>query len=160
MSETKPRSFSDRYALGLFFATVGAICLFAIKTHTSRSLTNPNDPGPWLMPALLASLLLLGGIAFILSNIARSRTHPVTDVPSNTCINWQPWMLLGGVVVYLLLLPWIGFLTATPAFVFAMLWRSKILWWKAAIAAVILTVVGQFAFVWGFNTPLPTGFWN
>jgi len=160
MNGSTLKPFFDRYSLGLFFALVGAGCLIAIRFHTTRSLTNPNDPGPWLMPTLLGSLLLIGGIAFMVSRIARPRIHSGTDASSGDPINWLPWLLLGGVVLYVLVLPWIGFLLATPAFVFIMLWRMKIVWWKALIAALVLTGVGQLLFVWGFRTPLPTASWT
>lgn len=161
MNRSTPKTFFDRYSLGVFFTLVGAVSLIAIKFHHTRSLTNPNDPGPWLMPTLLGSLLLIGGIAFIVSHVARSRTLSRAEEPSSAApINWQPWYLLGGVILYVLLLPAIGFLLATPAFVFVMLWRMGIVWWKALIAALVLTAVGQLVFVWGFRTPLPTASWN
>jgi len=150
----------DQCALGLFFASVGATCLVAIKFHSSRSLTNPNDPGPWLMPTLLGSLLLIGGIAFVIVNLAKPRPAPATGIGTETTFNWKPWAMLGGIILYVGLLPWLGFLVATPVFVFLMLWRMNIVWWKAIIAACVLTAVGQLVFVWGFRTPLPTAFWN
>lgn len=160
MSETKPGNIFDRYALGIFFAIIGATCLVAIKFHHTRSLTNPNDPGPWLMPTLLGSLLLVGGLAFVISNVRFCRTGSSKETHPDDRFNFQPWTLLAGVVAYVLLLPWIGFLIATPMFVFTMLWWLKIVWWKAIIAAILLTLTGQLVFVWGFMTPLPTGFWN
>ena len=155
-----PIRFLDRFAPGLFFAVIGAACLVAIKFHSSRSLTNPNDPGPWLMPTLLGSLLLVGGVALILGRVFDRHDRGTTDPTSVTGMNWQPWLLLGGIVLYVVLLPWIGFLLATPAFLFVMLWRMKIVWGKAAMAALILTAVGHLVFVWGFKTPLPAAYWN
>ena len=160
MSETTSGKLSDRYALGFFFGVIGAACLVAVKFHNTRSLTNPNDPGPWLMPTLLGSLLLVGGLAFIISNVIHSGAPSASEIHSENRFNFQPWFLLAGVILYVLLLPWIGFLIATPVFVFAMLRWLKIVWWKAIIAAILLTLTGQLVFVWGFMTPLPTGFWN
>ncbi len=112
------------------------------------------------MPTLLGSLLLIGGIAFIVNNILRPQPRSETEDSADAPINWLPWLLLGGIVLYVVLLPVIGFLLATPAFVFVMLWRTQIAWWKALLAASILTGVGQLVFVWGFRTPLPAAFWN
>ncbi len=160
MNTASRKGLFDRCALGLFFSFIGAACLLAIKFHSSRSLTNPNDPGPWLLPILLGAVLLLGGVAFIVVNITKLRTETVTHIDPGDKFNWQPWTLLGGIVLYVALLPWLGFLLTTPVFVSLMLWRMKIIWWKALIAGVVLTATGQFVFVQGLMTPLPTGFWN
>lgn len=160
MSPTKLRSLAGRSALGLFFALTGTSCLVAIRFHSSRSLANSNDPGPWLMPKLLGSLLLIGGILFILRNTIREpgSTDSATTTPDHG--SRQSWILLAGVVTYVVGLPWAGFLIATPVFVFTMLSWLKIKWWKALVAAVLLTGTGQLVFVRIFMTPLPTGFWN
>ena len=122
MNEVSKKGIVDRCALGLFFSFIGTACLLAIKFHNSPSLTNPNDPGPWLMPTLLGSMLLIGGVAFIVVNFVKPRTEPATHVDSDSTFNWQPWTMLGGIVLYVALLPWIGFLLATPVFVTLMLW--------------------------------------
>lgn len=118
-----------------------------------------NDPGPWLLPRALSLGLVAGGI--LLLAFDRRTKHSSEPASETEPVAGRPVLeLLGGAVAYIALLPWAGFLIATVLFSGLLLWRMKIIWWRAALAALALTFVAHGLFALLFKVPLPTGAWN
>ncbi len=118
-----------------------------------------NDPGPWLLPRLLSLGLVAGGIVLLV--LARRKKRSFEPAAETEATATRPVLeLLGGAVAYIALLPWAGFLIATALFSGLLLWRMKIIWWRAALAALALTFVAHGLFALLFKVPLPAGAWN
>jgi len=118
-----------------------------------------NDPGPWLLPRMLSLGLVAGGIMLLVFNgRAKRSSEPASETEP---VAGRPVLaLLGGAVAYVAALPWAGFLIATALFSGLLLWRMKISWWRAALAALALTLVAHGLFALLFKVPLPTGAWH
>jgi putative tricarboxylic transport membrane protein len=136
----------------------------------------PNTPGPaffpWLITGLLtilsAALLVQGlrghtGLLTILSAALlvqglRGQVRSAQAVPS--LVTPRGWLALGVFVVYLFLLPMLGFVTASIPFfaVLTLLYgqQNRVLVVLTAVAVPVLLFV---VFRYGFQMLLPRGVW-
>ena len=148
----------DNRPFGGFLIVIGTAALVALRLHSTRSLVTAHDPGPWSLPLGLALVLLLGGVGICGRSwrIARAAGTPRPAAPGG----WIRAGFLGGLAVYLLSLPWLGFLAGTALFVTGLLWWLEVTWWRAMLAGVILPFIAFAIFGWGFNVQLPVGFGN
>ncbi len=154
----QPEAPPDNRPFGGFLIVVGLAALIASRLHSTRSLVTAHDPGPWSLPLGLAVILLLGGIGIFGHSwrLARPSVTPRTTSPTG----WIRGGFLSGLAVYLIALPWLGFLASTGLFITALLWLLKVTWWRAMLAGLILTFTAFAIFAWGFNVQLPAGFGN
>lgn len=121
-----------------------------------KSLKPKFDPGPYALPKLLALLLLLGTAWEIAKGrrVARSATALAERQPiSRTAI-----ILVLALVVYVILLPWLGFAPTTLLFGLLMMMglglRAPFAFGMSLLlVAVIMLLFGQV-----FRVPLPEGF--
>jgi len=154
----QPDAPPDNRPLGGFLVVVGVAALIASRLQSTRSLVTAHDPGPWFLPLGLAAMLVLGGVVLFWRS-GRTVTNSAkadVDSPATKVRGW----FLAGLTVYLVALPWLGFLAGTALFVTALLWMLKVVWWRALLAGLILTGIAFAIFGWGFNVQLPAGFGN
>jgi hypothetical protein len=146
-------------ALAISSIVIG-VTAFALSFLSAGSgFATRNDPGPWLLPRVLSLGLVAGGIMLLV--LDRRKVHSLEPASETEPVAGRPVLeLLGGVVAYVAALPWAGFLIATALFSGLLLWRMKIIWWRAAVAALALTLVAHGLFALLFKVPLPTGAWN
>ncbi|HAV65649.1 MAG TPA: hypothetical protein DCY13_25150 [Verrucomicrobiales bacterium] len=143
-------------ALCLLLPGAAALMIGLISDRGAR--TNPNDPGPWFLPLILGTLLCLGALVLLSAKrLANNGAPPPVDAEAPGPLTWQ---FLGGLVAYLWAIPWLGFLLATPVFVWLLLLRLRVPWWQGALAAAGLTLAAQGMFSGIFKVPLPAGIWN
>jgi hypothetical protein len=153
-----PSRWRSARLAGAFFLVGLAGCGLSYLDAGSSFATR-NDPGPWLLPRLLSLGLVAGGIVLLV--LARRKKRSFETAAETEATATRPVLeLLGGAVAYVALLPWAGFLIATALFSGLLLWRMKIIWWRAALAALALTLVAHGLFALLFKVPLPAGAWN
>lgn len=152
MSAPLPRSRAA-WPLAAMVLLLGGTALIMALLADRGARTNPNDPGPWFLPLMLGAALCAGAAALFLT-----RTSPAnTPADQPAAIDPLSWQLLGGLVVYVWALPWIGFLLSTSLFAWLLLWRLQVRWWKALCAAAGLTLIAAGLFSGVFKVPLPAG---
>jgi len=151
-----PEAHPDHRPLGVFLVVVGAAALIASRLQPGRSLVTAHDPGPWFLPLSLAIILVLGGVGILWRGRRYARNGAEDETPQAD--GTFRWWFLGGLGVYLLALPWLGFVAGTAMFVTALLRAMRIVWWRALLTGLILALTAQGIFGWGFNVQLPAGF--
>jgi hypothetical protein len=177
MSGASGNDTSRPWSLAVLFIATGLLAFGLSLPGTTSGLTNRHDPGPWLLPRLLAVTLVLGGVLLVVTTRQRkdpaadtksakadgpaSTSEPTASVPmdEDRWSGWK-WQLLGGSALYVIALPWAGFMAASVVFILLLLRRLEVNWWRALVAAVVLAVVAQGIFGWLFKVPLPAGAWN
>ncbi len=117
----------------------------------------PNTPGPAFFPWLISGVLTLLSLALLVQGLSGQRMS-VQTAPS--LVTPRGWLALGVFVVYLLVLPTLGFLTASVPFfaVLTLLYgqHNRLLVVLTAVAVPVLLFV---VFRYGFQMLLPRGIW-
>lgn len=122
----------------------------------NRSL--PNTPGPAFFPWLITGGLILLSLALLLQSPMRnghSSSQASPDRLETRCLLALIWF-----AVYLVLLPYAGFLAASVPFFAGLMWlygeRKRLV---LTLASVIVPVGLFYSFRLGFQILLPTGVW-
>ncbi len=141
------------------FVVIGLIAMGLSFVDVGAGFATPHDPGPWLLPRILALALIAGGVTLV---VLDRRKSPAGESGGDAgFVAVRPILeLLGMTAVYIAALPWSGFLITTTLFVGLLLWRLKVAWWRAMVAALALTLAAHGLFAWLFKVPLPPGAWN
>ena len=141
-------------------AAVLFIASFGIKSMVKMS------PGPAFFPRLGAVLLFLLGLGIIKEGIYASklcqkdgRSKEELKETRNGYLRMVLNSLL--LLIYILLLKPVGFLLATPFYMFIQMWllapvnkRKPVLF---AAISIVTSVITYYAFVYGLNLMLPAG---
>lgn len=118
----------------------------------------PHDPGLMFVPRILAVGLLLLSVLLILREVVPRVPRP-DEAPPERLGAWgwgQTGGLLGLTVAYVVLLPWLGFLPATPVYLVAAMLLSGAGWrLGTGVLAAVATGVIYLAFVYFFRVALP-----
>lgn len=138
------------FVSGLMFIAVGVA--FAIGA-TGYNFGTSAKPGPGYFPLLLGVILALLGTAVLFKaiTIESDGGDPIG------AIAWKPLLLiLGGVVLFGLLLPRLGLVGTAPILILiASLGGDEFHWKGVAITAVILTAGSWLIFVKGLGLTIP-----
>ena len=131
---------------------------YAVLTAGLPERSLPNTPGPAFFPWFVTTGLLILSVALLIQGQRASRSNSERPAPSH--ITSTGWIALGAFVVYLLLVPLLGFLTASIPF-FAVLTalygqRNRLL---VAVSAIAVPVLVYVVFRYGFQMLLPRGLW-
>lgn len=132
-------------------ALVAVAAVVAIDVATMRVAPSYARVGPRLFPNLIAAGLALAAFGFGWAAWRRGVERVALDPGP---IGW----IAGGLAAQLLLIPWIGFMLATPV-LFAATARgfgSRRPWRDLAIGLLLCAVV-QIAFTYGLRLRLPFG---
>lgn len=145
----KIRSEKDFWS-GLMFIVAGIGFAWGATSYNFGSAARP---GPGYFPFGLGILLaILGAIVLLKSLILRTRDgDPVGSIA------WRPiGIILGSVVLFGFLLPWLGMFIALPVLVITAAMAGDEFHWGEAIAnAVVLTVGSWAVFIYGLNLTIP-----
>jgi putative tricarboxylic transport membrane protein len=139
--------------LGLF----GGWYLWLTTAAPQRRL--PYDPGIMFVPRVLAGGLILLSVLLVFQQTMPGLPRP-QEVPPDR-LDSHEWLqtfgLLGLTATYAVLLPWLGFLLATPVYlVAAMLLSGARSRASTGVTAVIVTGVIYVSFVYFFRVSLPS----
>jgi hypothetical protein len=138
--------------LGLF----GGWYLWLTTAAPQRRL--PYDPGIMFVPRVLASGLIFLSVLLIVQQIVPRLPRPKEIPPER--LDSREWLqtfgLFGLTATYTALLPWLGFLLATPVYlVAAMLLSGARSRASTGVTAVVVTGVIYCSFVYFFRVALP-----
>jgi putative tricarboxylic transport membrane protein len=142
--------------LGGLLALFGGWYLWLTTAASHRRL--PYDPGIMFMPRILACGLIFLSVLLILQQIVPYLPHPKESPPDR--LDSREWFQTFGLfvltVAYAALLPWLGFLLATPVYLMAAMLlsgaRSPV---STGVSAIIVTGVIYVSFVYFFRVSLP-----
>ena len=119
-----------------------------------RSL--PDTPGPAFLPTLIALGLVVLSAALLIHGVLEERRG--SGGAAGYGVPARGWIALAGFVVYVGLLPSLGFVLASLFFFAGLMWlygeRNKIL---IALTSVLVPVVLFYLFTAGFQILLPRG---
>ena len=151
--ETQSRS--GELWLGIFFlGTTTAVLLFSGSIQ-SIGLGDNFDPGPKAFPIGLSILLAMGGAVEFLKRKERPAGNLSEPGKGRIVL-----LLLAAFLVYVLLLPWLGFALSTAIMATGMMILLGNSWWAALSLSTILLVIIYILFVLVFRVPLPGGVFN
>ena len=142
--------------LGGLFVLLGGWYLWLTTGGPYRRL--PHDPGIVFVPRILASALIFLSVLLILQQIVPRLPRPEEAPPEP--LDSREWFqtvgLFGLTVAYTALLPWLGFVLATPIFLVAAIFLSgEHRGARTGITAVVVTAVIYVSFVYFFRVSLP-----
>jgi putative tricarboxylic transport membrane protein len=142
---------------GLVLLALGAAVLFAIQGFPKI----PGQPvGPALFPGMIATGLCIAGALLVLRGVRERVRQP--------WLVWDDWVrsprhivallvLLGSVIFYIAASTWLGFLPTAALILMALFSVLRVPPGRAALLAVISTLVIHFAFYKLLRVPLPWG---
>lgn len=115
--------------------------------------------GPGLLPSICAFILIVFGTALSIVSMrnARAGARVAEGEEEGGGSPFFVTVLLGGLVLVILLIPYLGFVIATSLYGLAVAWAGGARWWGAAISAITLTLLVYYLFAHVMRVPLPTG---
>lgn len=142
--------------LGLLLILFGGWYFWLTTAVPRRRL--PHDPGITFVPQFLAGVLILLSVLLILQQIVPRLPRP--DEARLERLSLREWVqtvgLLGFIVAYTALLPWLGFVVVTPVYLVAAMLLSGARWRvSTGVTAVVVTGVIYVSFVYFFRVSLP-----
>jgi putative tricarboxylic transport membrane protein len=118
----------------------------------------PNTPGPSFFPWLITAALSALSVALLVQGIKRLKS--ANGAAAGQSDLKTPALTLAGFAIYLIALPFSGFVPASIIFFAALMWlygaRNPFLIAAGAIAGPVILFV---LFRYGFNIILPRGLW-
>lgn len=121
-----------------------------------RSL--PDTPGPPFFPWVNTAILLALSVGLLLQGLLGKSQEGVEQPSMDTAQRRQTVWALGAFVVYLVILPGLGFLVATvPFFAVLMVLFGEKRWLWVAVGSIGMTVFLYVLFRHGFSVFLPRG---
>lgn len=140
---------------GAAWLAVGIIAVVLGSAIKKPGFASNQDPGPQFFPILLGSFLAIGGCILLIKSF-----YPIVPREERTegPLKKGPLLLfMIGFLVYLLVMPWIGFSLASSAFIFSMIWLQGSRWHVALSLAIGLVISIQILFGKLFHVQLPAG---
>jgi len=135
---------------GLMFLAVGIGFAWGSGNYSFGTAARP---GPAYFPFGLGILMAVLGAAILIKAL-------VIEVAGGDRIGslaWKPLaIIVGSVLLFGVLLPWLGMLIALPLLVFiTALAGDEFHWGEAAANAAVLTAGSWCIFIWGLNLTIP-----
>jgi putative tricarboxylic transport membrane protein len=116
-------------------------------------------PGPALFPRILGTLMAALGAALAVQGArARDATQAVEWRRLHRNVGLiNALFVLVGVLAYLGLVEWLGFLITGTLLLFLMMWRLRVPPLRALVVAIAFIAIVHFLFVKVLRVPLPLG---
>ena len=140
---------------GFVWMTLGLTAVVLGRAVKKPGFASHQDPGPQFFPILLGLGLALGGILLIVKSFLNSKSD--SESSKEPLRNRVLLVFIGGFLVYLLSMPWIGFSLASCAFIFSMIRLQGSRWFVALPMAIGLVLGIQLLFGTLFHVQLPPG---
>lgn len=145
--------------VGAGFVAAGA---FIVAGTLNFPTLEGGHPGPALFPRILGTLMAALGAGLAVKGArARDATQAVEwrRLHRNTGLV-NALVVLGGVLAYLALVEWLGFLVTGTLLLFLLMWRLRVPPLRALVVAVAFIAIVHFLFAKVLRVPLPLGlFW-
>ena len=140
---------------GLIFLTIG---IYGLVFSIPLPWGTWEEPGPGVFPLVIASLLCLAGIAKILQKQEKEAQAEKTVMRGALGGFITPLKILGVTLAFILLLDRLGYLLATPLFLFVMFqWISRYRIWASLGLALAIGVGSWYFFDRILAVQLPPG---
>jgi len=142
---------------------LGVFVLFNAQYVRPASVADPigSKGGPYLVGVLLT----LGGAALALRRVVRWRREgaivPHEGVADDAGVEegaaWRAFSIWAVAFLYVLIMPVVGYLIATPLFLAAVLWLFSVRGWMLILLPIGFSVPAYLIFVVLLHVRLPTG---
>jgi putative tricarboxylic transport membrane protein len=142
--------------VGVGFVGAGALIVAATLTYPPL---DGGQPGPALFPRIVGTLMAALGAALAVQG-ARARD-------AAQAVEWRrlhrnvglvnALFALGGVLAYLGLVEWLGFLITGTLLLFLLMWRLRVPPLCALVVAIAFIAIVHFLFAKVLRVPLPLG---
>ena len=128
---------------------------YGVLTAGLPERTMPNTPGPRFFPWIITASLLVLSVAMLV----RAWRRLASEVDAGLgVVPGRGAVAFGAFAIYVVALPWVGFLAATmPFFAILMALFGERRWWLLAAGAVVVPIVVFVLFRHGFQIILPAG---
>lgn len=159
----------------ILFIGIGVVMFWQIQTAPAGRALQPGDPGPWILPAILAALMIVMGAAEVVRHLRRDKAatlQPETAAEDKAeavedvgVTRLAPPPVVARIVfvvallAYVALFQMLGFTLATIGFVFAavvvlseLTFRNML---RAAVTAVLTSLVIGWVLAGVVGVPLP-----
>ena len=159
-SPDKPAREGDLW-LGIGLIATSLVALLLARSIQTIGLGDNFDPGSKAFPIGLSSLLAVGGLVELwrcrrsLKPGARRLNAAASDSKTKSVL-----ILLGLFLIYVLLLPWLGFAISTLVMATVMMKLLGNAWKSSLLVSIVLITLIYFLFVMLFKVPLPGGIMN
>jgi len=142
--------------VGVGFVGAGALIVAATLNYPPL---DGGHPGPALFPRILGTLMAALGTALAVQGArARDATQAVEWRRLHRNVGLvNALFVLGGVLAYLGLVEWLGFLITGTLLLFLLMWRLRVPPLRALVVAVAFIAIVHFLFVKVLRVPLPLG---
>ena len=146
----------------VFLLVIGLLALLLAWRIPPSGLGQNADPGPHVFPIALSIFLIAGGL-FELGKLlvhrhpAPQQSGPRLRIGERIRLLFPVLLLPLALAVYLLVIPSLGFFSATFLLALVMIGWLGHPWWKAAFYAFCLIAAVYLLFVRIFKVPLPGG---
>ena len=156
---TEKESTTDRatapWGFGVFLLLAGVVAIVLTGQMKVSGFTDAHDPGPDALPRVLAILMIVGGVTEVIRAVLNRRAP--SDSLGAGDSGWSGCIVLVQVVLYVALLPVLGFIVSTICFSVALLRWFGASWKLALSMAVSLVAVVSLLFSQVFEVVLPIG---
>lgn len=146
--------------IGVVFSTVSLFCyIFAYQMIDGGMET---DLGSMFLPRLLLFIMFLLSVIMLVNIFRKNRKHDKqTRNIENEYLDFKGYAnilkYLVIVIIYWLIMPYLGFLITTPFMMFSVMYLlSGRKWLVMGCVSLILTVAVKFGFYYGLRVMLPT----
>jgi putative tricarboxylic transport membrane protein len=129
-----------------------AFSIFILTQSLAYDYEGPMGPGPGLLPLWLSGILLVFSILYI----TESLRHVISfrDIlPDNKGMR-NILIILGSFVIYLVIVPFVGFIISSTMFLFLLL-RREYKWYVGAGISIGVSVILFWLFSTLLSVPLP-----
>ena len=142
--------------VGVGFVGAGALIVAATLNYPPL---DGGHPGPALFPRILGTLMAALGAALAVQGArARDATQAVEWRRLHRNVGLiNALVVLVGVLAYLGLVEWLGFLITGTLLLFLMMWRLRVAPVRALVVAIAFITIVHFLFVKVLRVPLPLG---
>ena len=142
--------------VGVGFVGAGALIVAGTLNHPPL---DGGHPGPALFPRILGTLMAALGAALAVQGArARDATQAVEWRRLHRNVGLiNALVVLVGVLAYLGLVEWLGFLITGTLLLFLMMWRLRVAPVRALVVAIAFITIVHFLFVKVLRVPLPLG---
>ena len=156
------KRINKEHIIGIFCILLGTIVLFLTRTFPKGAASNMQLTGPEFFPNVLSIILIIIGIYEIVygftlksseENLTAGQLWSEIQKPKSITI----FIIIGMLIFFVIFLKKLGFFTTSFVFLFVILWRLKIVWWKNIITTMVFLAVIYLVFVKIFSTRLPSG---
>ena len=142
--------------VGVGFVGAGALIVAATLNYPPL---DGGHPGPALFPRILGTLMAALGTALAVQGArARDATQAVEWRRLHRNVGLiNALVVLAGVLAYLGVVEWLGFLITGTLLLFLLMWRLRVPPLRALVVAVAFIAIVHFLFVKVLRVPLPLG---